>query len=205
MINEWFPWLDSNKLSKLTQFREILLKFNDSINLISPNTIKAVDNVHLADSILASTFILERLNDEPIYDLGSGNGFPGIVMGIINPDRKVILVDRDQKKIEFLKHVVSETKLTNVSCVVKNLGQDKGLMLNQAVSRAMAPMGRFLKTVREYYDKGGKCFLMKTPKWEAELATDYSHLEKMWTWKVAHEYSLPADDQKRVVLELIKN
>ncbi len=205
MINEWFPWLDSSKLAKITQFREILLKFNDSINLISPNTIKSVDNVHFADSILAATFVLERLGSEPVYDLGSGNGFPGLVMGIINPDRKIILLDRDQKKIEFLKYAVGEIKLNNVSCVVRNLGQDRDLVLNQTVSRAMAPMGRFLKTIKDHCGENNKCYLMKTPKWESELATDYSHLEKMWTWKVAHEYSLPADDQKRVVLELTKN
>ncbi len=205
MINDWFPWLDSQKSEKIKSFREQLLKFNDSINLISPNTVKTVDSVHIADSILASSFIIERLGDRVTYDLGSGNGFPGIIMGIIAAEKKFVLVDRDVKKIEFLKHIVNELKLSNVSCEIKNIGQDKSLKFEQAVSRAMAPMGRVLKAAKDCFEKGGVVFLMKTPKWESELATDHVHLEKVWSWKVVHEYSLPQEESKRLVIQATRN
>ncbi len=205
MINEWYPWLDSQKLAKINSYKAELLKFNDSINLISPNTIKGFDNVHLADCIAAATFVLERVSAEPLYDLGSGNGLPGIVMAILNPDRKIILVDRDIKKVEFMKHVINDLKLENASCLVKNLGQESIQFTSQAISRAMAPMGRMLKTIKDSITKGNKIFLMKTPKWESELATDHSHLEKNWSWSIVHEYSLPQDNQKRVIIEAVKS
>ncbi len=205
MINDWFPWLDSQKSEKIKQFKEHLLKFNDSINLISPNTVKNVDSVHIADSILAASFVVERLGDKVTYDLGSGNGFPGIVMGIVANEKKFVLVDRDSKKIEFLKHIVSDLKLSNITCEIKNIGQDKSLKIEQAVSRAMAPMGRVLKSSKDCFDKGGTIYLMKTPKWESELATDHVHLEKIWSWKVVHEYSLPQEESKRLIIQATRN
>lgn len=204
MINEWFPFLGPHQLGKLKDYRDLLVKFNDSINLISPNSTKAVDNVHLADSIAASRFILGSLNSDPVYDLGSGNGLPGIVMGILAPEKKIVLIDRDLKKTEFLKHVVGALKLENVSCVAKNLGQDRDLVINQSISRAMAPLGRFASTMGSAFPVGGKCFLMKTPKWEAELAPDHGHLKKQWSWSVVFEYELPEDRQKRIILEIVK-
>ncbi|MDZ4661953.1 MAG: RsmG family class I SAM-dependent methyltransferase [Pseudomonadota bacterium] len=204
MINEWFEWLDSEKLGKINQFREILIKFNDSINLISPNTVKVIDNVHLADCILASKYILENLNSDTLFDLGSGNGMPGIVLAVLSLDRKIVLIDRDQKKLEFLKHVISELKLTNVSCATVNLGQDKSLAIGQSVTRAMAPLGRFLSSMKDQFISGGKCYLMKTPKWESELAPDHGYLLRTWSWRVVNEYVLPLDSQKRVIIELIR-
>lgn len=201
MINDWFPWLDSQKSEKIKAFKTILLKFNDSINLISPNTVKSVDSVHFADCIMAGSFVIERLGDKTTYDLGSGNGFPGIVFGILANEKKFVLVDRDIKKIEFLKHIVNELKLSNVACDVKNIGQDSSFKIEQSVSRAMAPMGRVLKSSRDCFEKNGKIYLMKTPKWESELATDHVHLEKTWSWRVVHEYSLPQEDGKRVIIE----
>ncbi|OQW47750.1 MAG: hypothetical protein A4S09_14425 [Proteobacteria bacterium SG_bin7] len=204
MINEWFPWLDSQKSEKIKTFRSILLKFNDSINLISPNTVKNVDSVHFADCIMAGSFVIERLGDKVTHDLGSGNGFPGIVLGILASEKKFVLVDRDVKKIEFLKHIVNELKLGNVSCEIRNIGQDRSYKVEQSVSRAMAPMGRVLKTSKESFDRNGKIYLLKTPKWESELATDHAHLEKIWSWRVVHEYSLPQEDGARVVIEATK-
>lgn len=204
MINDWFPWLDSQKSEKMKAFKAILLKFNDSINLISPNTVKNVDSIHFADCIMAGSYVIERLGDKPTYDLGSGNGFPGIVFGILNSEKKFALVDRDMKKIEFLKHVVNEVKLSNVECEIKNIGQDVSFKFEQAVTRAMAPMGRVLKSSKDCFDKDGKIYLMKTPKWESELATDHVHLGRIWSWRVVHEYSLPQDDGKRVIIEATK-
>lgn len=201
MINDWFPWLDSQKSERIKTFKTILLKFNDSINLISPNTVKNVDSVHFADCIMAGSFVIERLGEKATYDLGTGNGFPGIIFGILSSEKKFMLVDRDVKKIEFLKHVVNELKLGNIACEVKNIGQDNSLKCEQSVSRAMAPMGRVLKSSKNCFEKGGKIYLMKTPKWESELATDHVHLEKIWSWRVVHEYSLPQDDGKRVIIE----
>jgi 16S rRNA (guanine527-N7)-methyltransferase len=204
MINDWFPWLDSQKSEKIKQFKSILLKFNDSINLISPNTVKNIDVVHLADCIMAGSFVIERLGDKPTHDLGSGNGFPGIIFGILANEKKFVLVDRDIKKIEFLRHVVNELKLINVACEIKNIGQDQSVKIEQSISRAMAPMGRVLKSSKDCFDKGGKIYLMKTNKWESELATDHVHLEKIWQWRVVHEYSLPQDEGKRVIIEAVK-
>ncbi len=77
-LKGWFPDLSDEVCEKAGAYHSELLKFNKTINLISPNTIKNADSVHVADSIFAARIIEKSaLAGHPIYDFGSGNVFTG--------------------------------------------------------------------------------------------------------------------------------
>ena len=82
-IDAWFPDLSKTTVELLKKYRDELMSANKAAQLISTKSIFHADALHFADSILASRIIQE---DSPlvgeIYDLGSGNGFPGIIYGI---------------------------------------------------------------------------------------------------------------------------
>lgn len=90
----------------LRHYCALLLKWQEKINLISPTTTKDAWARHFKDSLQ----LLTRLPDSGrLYDLGSGAGFPGLVLAIAQPDLEVTLVESDSKKCAFLQTVSRET------------------------------------------------------------------------------------------------
>ena len=113
-IKEWFSDLSEDILVGLQKFHFELIQFNKKMNLISASTEKIADQVHFADCILGSQVILERTKAPEIYDIGSGNGLPGLVLALLAQERRVVLVDKSGKKIEFLKVCASRIGLKNI-------------------------------------------------------------------------------------------
>ena len=102
---------DSQTLQdKFSIYKQLLLKWQKAINLVSPATLTDVDTRHFLDS--------QQLNDiiphgtDTISDIGSGAGFPGLILAMLNPDIAVTLIESDQRKCEFLKTVSRETDTT---------------------------------------------------------------------------------------------
>jgi 16S rRNA (guanine527-N7)-methyltransferase len=114
-VPTWFAALPAETLAMLKTFHVELLKFNGKLNLISRNTEREADETHFADSILACQLILANTSSPRIYDFGSGNGFPGLVLAILDPKREVHLVESDMRKCEFLKHMIHLLKLSKVT------------------------------------------------------------------------------------------
>lgn len=102
--------------ARLRQYQALLLKWQEKINLISPGTMKDSWARHFQDSLQ----ILPLVPDGParLYDLGSGAGFPGLVLAIARPDLAVTLIESDAKKCAFLQAVSRETgvKVTIDNC-----------------------------------------------------------------------------------------
>ena len=115
-LDAWFPNLSTETQEKLKIYRDELMKANKLISLISVKTIFAADAIHFADSIMACQIIQEA---DPamteIYDLGSGNGFPGLIYALLFPKVKVVLVESELKKADYLKRMVDILALSNVA------------------------------------------------------------------------------------------
>ena len=188
----WFPQLDVKLVDKLIIYLSELNKFNKAVNLVSPNTLATADAVHIADAVFAQRAIVPALvSGHPLYDFGSGNGFPGLVFGILNPTLKVILVDRDERKLEFCKHVASATGASNVTTMKADVEALPEKSVINAVARGFAPLGKAMLVARKVMPKGGKFFHLKGDQWAMELSQVPSQLFSFWQPSLIGEYRLP--------------
>ncbi len=94
--------------NRLKTYQALLLKWQDKINLISPTTMQNSWERHFEDSLQLLPLIPDRV--KVLYDLGSGAGFPGLVLAIAKSDLAVTLIESDTKKCAFLQTVSRETE-----------------------------------------------------------------------------------------------
>jgi 16S rRNA (guanine527-N7)-methyltransferase len=193
-IETWFKDIPSAQVAQLKAFHGELIKFNGKINLISPRTEKNADLVHFADGIIASRIILESTTQSSIYDLGSGNGIPGLVLATLAPDRKVTLVDADMRKCEFMKHSAAKAGLKNVFVLHKRLEDlDEGSVLC-ASTRGLAAISKCLVLARRCAGPGCQMFHLKSEAWSTEIASIPSQVLAFWTPRHLVDYKLPAGE-----------
>jgi 16S rRNA (guanine527-N7)-methyltransferase len=107
-------------LDRLRQYEALLAKWQKAINLVGPATIPESWDRHFADSAQLSTLIPDGA--KTLYDLGSGAGFPGLVLAMLRPDLAITLMESDQKKCAFLATVSHETK-TPVKILTQRIEQ----------------------------------------------------------------------------------
>ena len=98
---------------KLKIYHDLLLQWQKKINLISPATIANAWDRHFVDSQQLSQYIPNHV--QSICDIGSGAGFPGLILAIMNPEIHVTLIESDTRKCAFLRTVSRETKCNNVT------------------------------------------------------------------------------------------
>jgi 16S rRNA (guanine527-N7)-methyltransferase len=188
----WVPDLDPAAAEKIGAYYDELIKFNKTINLISAGTIRTAATVHFADSVLASRIISKGLiPGKPVYDFGSGNGLPGMIFGIMNPSVQVILVDRDKRKGEFLKHVYSSLKISNVSFTVSDVEALPEKSIFNGICRGFAPLHKALMLTRRPFARTGRLFHLKGDGWASELASVPSQLFSFWSPSLFGQYKIP--------------
>ncbi|MCS6838435.1 MAG: 16S rRNA (guanine(527)-N(7))-methyltransferase RsmG [Bdellovibrionaceae bacterium] len=206
-LKEWFPDLSSSGVfGQLLQFRGLLDRYNQKLNLVSDRSLQQAAQIHFADSILGSRLIVERGGVQgSIYDFGSGNGFPGIVMGILYPQLQVRLVDVDVRKCEFLKVVVSTLDLKNVSVINQNVTELGPQSVPFAVSRGFANLSRSLLAARKIFSLGGKYFHFKSEEWVREVSEIPTALCPFWTPELLGEYQIPGHTGKMFIVKTIRS
>lgn len=191
-FKEWFPQLAPPAIQNLVTYLVELNKFNKAVNLVSPQTLATADAVHLADAVHAFKFVRkDMVAGAPLYDLGSGNGIPGLIFALIDPTLEVVLVDRDERKLEFCKHVAAACKATNVKTVNADVEQLPKHSVVNAVARGFAPLPKALLLTRHAVAKQGRFFHMKGDQFAQELSHVPSQLFSFWQPRMVGEYRLP--------------
>lgn len=204
-VPQWFPDLSPEQLKNLKKYHDELSKFNKVLNLVSPKSLFTADAIHFADSILSSKIVSKKANkNNTIYDIGSGNGFPGLVYGILNSDQKIILLDVDQRKCEFLKHTISSLGLTNVTVENKNIDKFPDSSIHQAIMRGFAPLPRAMLQLRKIISVGGTIFHLKSEEWSLEVSQVPSQLCSIWQPVLEGEYTIPTLAHKMYVVRTDK-
>lgn len=107
---------EQNKLLKLKKYYEILIEKNKVMNLTAKTEIDEVYLKHFYDSLTISKIIDLNLY-ETFCDIGTGAGFPGIVIKIFYPHLKVTLIESMTKRVEFLKYVIKELELKDIEVI----------------------------------------------------------------------------------------
>lgn len=193
-----FSELDPVILEKLEKYNHELVKFNKKLNLVSPHTLDEADVLHFADSLFSSQIVYKKVNKNNIlYDVGSGNGFPGLVFGIAFPDVQLALLDVDQRKCEFLKHVVARLQLKNVKVINSKIEDVTEGSIDQIITRGFAPIHK----AEDYFSKpvstSGRVYYLKSLDWEKER----TNLNSGWIYSEVSRYNLPYVDRQMLVIE----
>lgn len=204
-IQDFFPHIDESKRLQLLAFWELLLKYNKAINLIGPKTIIVGDTIHFADSILAAQLVKKDApNIDVIWDFGSGNGFPGVVISILFPEFKVVCVDTDSRKCEFLKQVAASLGLTNLSVENKGIESLPPDSIKFAISRGLANISKTILLARKPFKRGGILYHMKSEQWGLEITEIPIQLCSIWSPELVGEYTLPGTTIKFGLVKTIK-
>ena len=134
---------------KLSVFENILIKWQNSINLISRSTIKSIWTRHFLDSAQLYKFV--RNLEGNIIDFGTGAGFPGMVLAIMGK-KNIHLVEADFKKCVFLKEIamLTETDITIHNCRIENLSF---INVDLITSRALASLSKLIDYVEIFINK----------------------------------------------------
>ena len=204
-LPQMFPQLSADSHKKLRIYFDELSKFNKVLNLVSPKTLLTADVTHFADSILSFEIVSKNINkNDSLYDIGSGNGFPGLVYAALDQGLKMVLVDVDQRKCEFLKHTAHAMGLTNVVVENKNVEKFPENSIKQSVMRGFAPLPRAMLGLRKLVPVGGVSFHLKSDEWSLEVSEIPSQLCSIWQPVLLGQYELPEATTKFFVVKADK-
>ena len=185
-------------ITSLKKYENTLIKANNTLNLIGNSTIKNIWNRHFLDSVQVIDYIEE--NDKILMDLGSGAGFPGLVLAITSKDRKIPLkiklVEKSPKKVKFLRDVISELSL-DVEVINQNVLEDpKKLIGDVFVARAFKPLQIILQLIHSKAENWKKIFIFLGKTGKSELL----QASKIWDIKYKQRVSITNDDS--IVIEI---
>ena len=163
--------LDNEICNKLYNYMNLLLEWNEKINLTAITDEKEIILKHFIDSFTINKFIN---SGDIMLDIGTGAGFPGLPIKIIRPEVDVFLMDSLNKRINFLNEVIELLQLKNIEAfhsraeemAKNNKFREK---FDVVTSRAVAKLNILLEYMLPYTKVNGKCLCMKGPNIEEEI------------------------------------
>lgn len=165
-------------------YAQLLVKWQRHINLVANNTLPYCWRRHFLDSAQILRFLpphpLTSSGPFTIVDMGTGAGFPGMVLALARPDIQVHLIDSDTRKMAFLREVAGRTKIRNVMFHVKRLEVLEPMSADILVSRACAPLGRLLNYGLPFITPDTVALFLKG----AKAAEELTEARKAWMMTV---------------------
>lgn len=144
--------LEAAGAAQLVALLELLLRWNRVYNLTAVREPEQMVAYHLLDSLA----LLPYLRGERVLDIGTGAGFPGLPLAIVQPQRGFVLLDGNGKKIRFVRQAVLELGLGNVRPVQARIeSYPRGEKFATITARAFAPLPRLLEMVRPWLERPG--------------------------------------------------
>ncbi len=209
-LNEKEINLNDNQIDKFNKFKDLLLEWNEKINLTTITDEQEIIIKHFIDSLIPLKYIEDN---KKVLDMGTGAGFPGIPLKIAKENIDITLVDAVNKKITYLNDVVNKLNLKNVELIhsrAESLAKNKKYRESYdiVVSRALANMSTLSEYLIPFLKIGGRAIYIKGPNIENELNESKKCIELMGGKIInVEEYSLPTIDIKYnlVIIEKIKN
>ncbi len=203
-------YIDDNLADIFKKYMDILLGWNEKINLTAITNEDDIILKHFVDSL---TILKYLKSNNKIVDIGTGAGFPGIPLAIVKKDAEFKLVDSLNKRINFLNDVKNSLNLENVQNLhyrAEEFGKNKDYreQFDIAVSRAVANLSTLVEYLLPLVKIGGKVICMKGSNIEEELnQAKYAVNELGGKIKAIEEFVLPETDMKRtiIIIEKVKN
>ena len=162
--------LDPAAADKLARYAELLLEKNKVMNLTAITVPHDVATLHLLDCAALAAQL--DLSGKRVIDVGTGAGFPGMVLAILTPDARFTLLDSLGKRVDFLKEVQTDLELKNVTCVharAEEFAAEHRQSFDFAVSRAVANLSVLCELCLPLVKAGGYFLSMKSVESDEEL------------------------------------
>ena len=193
-----FTQVSRETITSLKKYEDILIKANKTLNLIGNSTIKDIWTRHFLDSVQVIDFIDE--NDKILVDLGSGAGFPGLVLAIALKDRKIPLkiklIEKSPKKVKFLKNLINELHL-NVEVINKNILEEPIKFFDDVfITRAFKPLNMILQLMHNKAKNWKKIFIFLGKTGKKEL------LQASKSWDIEYKQRVSVTSNDSIVIEI---
>lgn len=194
--------ITEQQLEKLEQFYTLLIEWNEKINLTRIVEKEEVYLKHFYDSLTIAK-VIDLSKVETLCDIGTGAGFPGVVLKILYPNLKITLVDALQKRVNYLNEIIKIMDLDNIVAIHKR-GEELKEKYDVVTSRAVANIEKLLTYTMHLVSKNGVMIAMKgnieeelTKLVEAKINKKYNIIE-------VNKFLLPIENSKRSLV-VIKN
>lgn len=176
----WNIELTGAQLDLLDRYAQLLVSYNEKVNLTAITTPEGIEDRHFADSLL---FAAQPEVSGRMVDVGTGAGFPGVVAKIYKPELELALMEPTGKRMDFLKYVCGELGLTGVEFVRERAEEAARKQWREAFDLASARAVAALPVLCEYclplVKVGGHFLAMKGPDADNELELASNALRKL--------------------------
>lgn len=195
-------YLDEEAIRDFDLYLKELLKWNLKINLTAIRSEKGIVLKHFLDSLSVTSYLPEHAS---ILDIGSGAGFPGIPLKIVQPAFRITAIDSVRKKVDFQKHIIRALGLKGVEAIHGRV-QDTEILQNLAerfditLSRAFTDLRTFLVLSFPFLKGGGMAIAMKGETDGKKIKLLAETDEPPYRLKRAVPLTLPFSNFKRTIV-----
>ena len=194
--------ITDKQLNQLERYYELLVEYNEKVNLTAITNKEDVYLKHFYDS-LTIVKVVDLKKEETLLDFGTGAGFPGLVLKIVFPHLKATLVDSLNKRDIFLNKVIDELNLEQIEAVHSRIEDLEIKHYDIITTRAVANLSKLIIWINKLIDKNTKFILLKAHV-DEEIKNAQNDLKK---YKLSiikkEEFNLPIENSLRNIL-LIK-
>ena len=194
--------LTKKQLEQLDKYYELLIEWNEKINLTRITEYEDVYLKHFYDSLTIAK-VVDLKEKETLCDVGTGAGFPGVVLKIVYPNLKITLVDSLQKRVNYLNEIIKEIGLEDIYAI-HSRGEEFKEKFDVVTARAVANIEKLVTYTMHLVNKKGIFVAMKgnideelTPQVEQKLSKKYK-IEQI------EKFLLPIENSNRSLI-VIKN
>ena len=193
-----FTQVSRETITSLKKYENSLIKANNELNLIGKSTVNQIWIRHFLDSYQVIDFIDK--NDKSLADLGSGAGFPGMVLAITLKDRKIPLkiklIEKSPKKVKFLRDLINKLHL-DVEVINQNvLENPKKLLGDVYVTRAFKPLKIILQLMHNKGENWKKFFIFLGKTGKNEL------LQASKSWDIEYKQRVSVTSNDSIIIEI---
>jgi 16S rRNA (guanine527-N7)-methyltransferase len=183
---------------RLFRLLDALNDWNQRMNLTAIRVREQQITKHLLDSLSVQPY----LRGERILDVGTGAGFPGLPLAVVNPQRQFTLLDSVGKKLRFVEHAAAVMELTNVVTVHARAEDYRPKnRFDTVISRAVGQIETFVNWAGHLCVGGGRLLAMKGRYPHAEI----EHIPSGWKLAHVHRLTVPGLDEERHLVEICRS
>jgi 16S rRNA (guanine(527)-N(7))-methyltransferase GidB len=193
-----FTRVSRETISSLKKYEDKLINSNKTLNLVGNSTINYIWTRHFLDSVQVIDFIDK--NDKSLIDVGSGAGFPGLILALVLKDRKISLkiklIEKSIKKAKFLKNLIKDLNL-NVEVINQNvLDEQVKLFDDVIIARAFKPLEVILELIHNKAQNWKKIFIFLGKTGKNEL------LQVSKNWDIEYKQRVSVTSSDSLVIEI---